>query len=75
MRKIVIIGGVAAGLKSAAKARREDPTAQITVLEKGTLISYGACGMPYYVGVLIADVDEVMKKPSGSVRNAVFFKN
>lgn len=75
MRKIVIIGGVAAGLKSAAKARREDPTAQITVLEKGTLISYGACGMPYYVGGLIADVDEVMKTPSGSVRNAVFFKN
>lgn len=75
MRKIVIIGGVAAGLKSAAKARREDPEAQITVLEKGSLISYGACGMPYYVGGLIADVNEFMKTPSGSMRNASFFKN
>lgn len=44
--KIVIIGGVAAGLKAAAKARRCDPHADITVVEKGNLISYGACGLP-----------------------------
>ena len=46
MTKIVVIGGVAAGLKAAAKARRCDPKASITVLEKGKIISYGACGMP-----------------------------
>lgn len=75
MKKVVVIGGVAAGLKSAAKVRREDPTAQITVLERGSLISYGACGMPYYVGGLIAEVDEFVKTPAGSIRNPGFFKN
>ncbi|WP_425060250.1 NADH peroxidase [Sporomusa carbonis] len=75
MKKVLVIGGVAAGLKSAAKVRREDPEAQITVLEKGSLISYGACGMPYYVGGLIADVNEFMKTPAGAMRNPSFFKN
>ena len=49
MKNIVVIGGVAAGLKAAAKARRCDPHAGITVLERGEVISFGACGMPYYV--------------------------
>lgn len=48
--KIVIIGGVAAGMSAAAKARREDKDAEIVVYEKGEYLSYGACGMPYYIG-------------------------
>lgn len=75
MRKIVVIGAVAAGLKSAAKARREDPHAQITVVERGTLISYGACGMPYYVAGDVDDVQSLMKTPAGALRNQAFFKN
>ncbi|HWR41805.1 FAD-dependent oxidoreductase [Sporomusa sp.] len=75
MKKVVVIGAVAAGLKSAAKIRREDPEAEIIVLEKGSLISYGACGMPYYVGGLIADVSEFVKTPAGAIRNPDFFKN
>ena len=47
---IVIIGGIAAGMSVAAKARREDPAAKITVIEKENYISFGACGLPYYVG-------------------------
>ena len=47
---IVIIGGIAAGMSVAAKARREDPHANITVIEKENYISFGACGLPYYVG-------------------------
>jgi NADPH-dependent 2,4-dienoyl-CoA reductase/sulfur reductase-like enzyme/rhodanese-related sulfurtransferase len=73
--KIVIIGGVAAGLKSAAKARRCDPQAEITVVEKGEIISYGACGMPYYVGGEIAEVEALMKSPAGALRSPVFFQN
>lgn len=75
MQNIVIIGGVAAGLKAAAKARRCDPTAVITVLERGEVISYGACGMPYYIGGDVNELQDLMKTPVGVVRNAAFFKN
>jgi CoA-dependent NAD(P)H sulfur oxidoreductase len=46
---LVVIGGVAAGLSAAARARRIDPRLEIVVLEKGSVISYGACGLPYFV--------------------------
>ena len=47
--KIVIIGGVAAGAKAAAKARRELPDAEINLYTDDTHISYSACGLPYYI--------------------------
>ena len=50
MKKIIIIGGVAAGMSAAAKAIRLDKEAVITVYEKTDVVSWGACGMPYYVG-------------------------
>ena len=53
--KILVIGGVAAGTKTAAKLKREDPTAEVTILNKGEDISYAGCGLPYYVGGVIAD--------------------
>jgi NADPH-dependent 2,4-dienoyl-CoA reductase/sulfur reductase-like enzyme len=46
---LVVIGGVAAGLSAAARARRIDAQLPITVLEKGPVVSYGACGLPYLV--------------------------
>lgn len=75
MRKVVVVGGVAAGLKSAAKVRRCDADAQITVIEKGGLVSYGACGMPYFVGGDIDDFNQLMMTPAGAIRNAEFFKS
>lgn len=74
MRRVVIIGGVAAGLKAAAKVRRCDPDAQITVIEKGDIVSYGACGMPYFVGGDIDDFNQLMMTPAGAIRNVEFFK-
>jgi len=71
--KIVIIGGVATGLKAASKARRMDPDAEITVLEKGDLISYGACGLPYYVSAEVNSIEELMKTPAGIVRDPAYF--
>ena len=47
--RLLVIGGVAAGLSAAARARRIDPSLEIVVLEKGAAISYGACGLPYYL--------------------------
>jgi NADPH-dependent 2,4-dienoyl-CoA reductase/sulfur reductase-like enzyme len=74
MRKLVIIGGVAAGLKAAAKARRCDPKAQITVVEKGEIISFAACGMPYFISGDVLDITNLMKTAAG-MRDVSFFKN
>jgi NADPH-dependent 2,4-dienoyl-CoA reductase/sulfur reductase-like enzyme len=48
--KVVIIGGVAAGMSAASKIHRLDAGIRVTVYEKGGFLSYGACGLPYYVG-------------------------
>lgn len=46
---LVVVGGVAAGLSAAARARRVDPSLEIVVLERGRAVSYAACGLPYLV--------------------------
>ena len=48
--KILVIGGVAAGTKAAAKLKREQPDAEVVLYSKGRDISYAGCGLPYYVG-------------------------
>lgn len=48
--KIIIIGGIAAGMSAAAKAIRVNTQVEIVVYEMGDIISFGACGLPYYVG-------------------------
>ncbi len=48
--KAVILGGVAAGMSAASKLKREKPDAEIVVYERGNFLSYGACGLPYYIG-------------------------
>ena len=53
--KTIIIGGVAAGMSAASKLRRLDPKADIVVYEKGYDLSYGGCGMPYFLGDIIKD--------------------
>ncbi|RJP18803.1 MAG: pyridine nucleotide-disulfide oxidoreductase [Candidatus Abyssobacteria bacterium SURF_5] len=72
-RKIVIIGGVACGPKAAARARRRDPHAEITVIERGSLLSYAGCGIPYYIGGAIPEYDGLRKTQYGVVRDEQFF--
>lgn len=48
--KVIIIGGIAAGMSAASKISRIDPAAEVVVYEKYGFLSYGACGLPYYVG-------------------------
>ncbi len=50
---VLIIGGVAAGTKTAAKLKRENRDTEVTIITKGKEISYAGCGLPYYVGGLI----------------------
>ena len=68
-RKLVIIGGDAAGMTAASKIKREQPGCGIIVFERGKHTSYAACGMPYYIGgqvvseeLLIARKPEVFRK-------------
>lgn len=57
--KIVIVGGVAGGATAAARIRRLDEQAEIVVFERSGYISYANCGLPYYIGDVIADPDEL----------------
>jgi len=50
MPKLIVIGGVAAGMSAAAEAKRSNPLLEVDVYEKGPHISYGACGLPYFIG-------------------------
>jgi NADPH-dependent 2,4-dienoyl-CoA reductase/sulfur reductase-like enzyme/rhodanese-related sulfurtransferase len=59
-RRIVIVGGVAGGATAAAKARREDEHAEITMFERGPYVSFANCGMPYYIGGEITDRDKLL---------------
>ena len=58
-KKVVIIGGVAGGASAAARLRRLDEGAQIVVLERTGYVSYANCGLPYYVGGVIEDKEEL----------------
>ena len=58
--RLLVIGGVAAGLSAAARARRIDPSLEIVVLEKGADISYGACGLPYYLEGRVHRAEELI---------------
>ena len=72
--KVVIIGGVAAGPKTAAKIVRQNPDAQVTVLEKGPFLSFAGCGLPYYVSGVVKEQKALMSTPVGVVRDAAFFQ-
>ncbi len=57
--KVIIVGGVAGGATAAARIRRLDEYAEITVFEKSGYISYANCGLPYYIGDVITDSEEL----------------
>ncbi|MBN9612502.1 MAG: pyridine nucleotide-disulfide oxidoreductase, partial [Actinobacteria bacterium] len=66
--RIVIVGGVAAGMSAAARARRLDEHAEIIVLERGDEVSFANCGLPYYVGGEIQDRDSLLLHTPASLR-------
>ncbi len=66
--RLLIIGGVAAGMSAASRARKLDPRLEITVLEKGHHVSYGTCGLPYYLSGQVAEARELL------VYTAEFFR-
>lgn len=58
--KVLVLGGVAAGTKIAAKLMREERGNEVVVINKGANISYAGCGLPYYVGHVIEDRDQLI---------------
>lgn len=74
-RRIVVVGGSAAGPKAAAKARRIDNSAEVTILQKEGDLSMASCGYPYYVGGCFDDRNMLICTPAGVVRNPQFYLN
>jgi len=63
VEKVLIIGGNAAGLTAAARAKRIDPRLDVTVLEQGPTISYSTCGIPYFLSKLVKADDLISYTP------------
>lgn len=74
-KRIVIIGGSAAGPKAAAKARRIDNNAEVVLLQKDADLSMASCGYPYYVGGSFDDRNMLLSTPTGVVRTPAFYMN
>lgn len=74
-KKIIVIGGSAAGPKAAAKARRMDEIAEITMFQKGPDLSMASCGYPYFVGGFFDDRNKLLCTPTGVVRDPKFYWN
>lgn len=73
--KVLIIGGVACGPKAASRLKRLMPDADITIIDRSSYISYGACGIPYYVEGLFDDVMVLNETPVGVRRTPQFFEH
>jgi NADPH-dependent 2,4-dienoyl-CoA reductase/sulfur reductase-like enzyme len=74
-KRIVIIGGVAAGPKAACRVKRLLPDAVVTIIDQDSLISYGGCGIPYYVSGDVADEKELRSTSFHMLRDENFFRN
>ena len=68
--KVIIIGGIAAGMSAAAKFKRLSPNDDVVVYEKGDIVSFVACGLPYYVGGFFDDSNEMIARTPEAFREA-----
>lgn len=73
--KVIMVGGVVVGPKVSARLRRLNSEAEITIIEKGSLLSYGACGLPLYVANLVPQLDGLMRTSYGLLRDSDFFQS
>ena len=69
--KIVVVGGVAAGMSIAARARRLDEFAQIVVFERGKHVSFANCGLPYHIGEVIKERDRLLLQTPESLHESL----
>ncbi len=69
--RIVVVGGVAAGMSCAARARRLDEHAEIVVFERSEHVSYANCGLPYHIGEVIEDRERLLLQTPQSLRDSL----
>ena len=68
MGRLVVIGGGAAGMSAASAARRADPGLDVVVCEAGGFAAYGMCGIPYYLGGMVAEPENLLAYPPATFR-------
>lgn len=73
MKRIVIIGGMAAGCRAAARLGRLSSEFQVTVVEKGPVVSFSSCGLPLYAAGEIDSIDDLMMTSYGRIRDPEYF--
>lgn len=71
--KVVVVGAVAAGPKAAVRIKRIHPSAEIVLIDQDSLISYGGCGIPYYVSGDVADETDLRKTSFHMLRDEFYF--
>jgi NADPH-dependent 2,4-dienoyl-CoA reductase/sulfur reductase-like enzyme/rhodanese-related sulfurtransferase len=74
-KRIVVVGGSAAGPKAAARAKRLAPDAEVTIIQKAPELSMASCGYPYFVGGVFNNRNSLLSTPYGEVRDPNFFVN
>ncbi|ABW66862.1 FAD-dependent oxidoreductase [Desulfosudis oleivorans] len=72
-RRIVVVGGVALGSKAACRAKRVDPEADVYLIDRDEYISYGGCGIPFYISGDVSDVSELRSTSFHMLRDERFF--
>ena len=72
-RNILVIGGIALGPKAACRCKRLLPDASVVMLDENPLISYGGCGIPYYMSGEVNNLDELRATPYHTIRDPAFF--
>jgi NADPH-dependent 2,4-dienoyl-CoA reductase/sulfur reductase-like enzyme/rhodanese-related sulfurtransferase len=71
---VLVVGGVACGPKTSARIKRLWPEAKVTMIEKTESVSFGACGLPYYIEGVCSDIDMLFETPVGVKRSPQFFQ-
>lgn len=73
-KHVVVIGAVALGPKAACRFKRLDPEAHVTMIDQASRISYGGCGIPYYVSGEVSNIESLQATPYNVVRDPEFFR-
>ncbi|WP_419655402.1 FAD-dependent pyridine nucleotide-disulfide oxidoreductase [Desulfosarcina variabilis str. Montpellier] len=74
-QNIIIIGGVALGSKAACRFKRLEPESKVTIIDQDRYVSYGGCGIPFYVSGDVSDINDLRKTSFHMLRDEAFFRN